>query len=83
MIKNDARVNEDVDSGVLIRKLRSDCAALSNEVAFLKVRLWCDLHRQGFRSSLPRMKCDRLIGIPSVLARGIVGVHEDRQREKR
>ena len=37
-IKNDARINEDVDPGVLIRKLRSDCAALNDEVAFLKVR---------------------------------------------
>ena len=36
-IKNDARINEDVDPGVLIRRLRSDCAALNDEVAFLKV----------------------------------------------
>lgn len=36
-IKNDARVNEDVDPGVLIRRLRSDCANLSDELAFLKV----------------------------------------------
>eukprot|EP00752_Nemacystus_decipiens_P003255 g3012.t1 len=35
-IKNDARVNEDVDPGVLIRRLRSDCANLSDELAFLK-----------------------------------------------
>ncbi|CBN76877.1 conserved unknown protein [Ectocarpus siliculosus] len=35
-IKNDARVNEDVDPGVLIRRLRSDNATLSDEVAFLK-----------------------------------------------
>lgn len=37
-IKNDAKVNEDVDPGVLIRKLRSNCAALTDEVAFLKVK---------------------------------------------
>ncbi|CAM9288030.1 unnamed protein product [Laminaria digitata] len=37
-IKNDARINEDVDPGVLIRRLRSDCAALNDEVAFLKAR---------------------------------------------
>lgn len=40
MIKNDARVNEDVDHEVLIRRLRSDCAALTDEVAFLKVKTW-------------------------------------------
>ncbi|CAN0208080.1 unnamed protein product, partial [Ectocarpus sp. 12 AP-2014] len=37
-IKNDARVNEDVDPEVLIRRLRSDNATLSDEVAFLKAR---------------------------------------------
>lgn len=37
-IKNDARINEDVDPGILIRRLRSDCAALNDEVAFLKVK---------------------------------------------
>lgn len=36
-IKNDARINEDVDPGVLIRMLRSNNAALEDEVAFLKV----------------------------------------------
>lgn len=36
-IKNDARVNEDLDPAVMIRRLRSDCAALTDEVAFLKV----------------------------------------------
>ncbi|CAM9586109.1 unnamed protein product [Scytosiphon promiscuus] len=35
-IKNEARVNEDVDPGVLIRRLRSECATLNDEVAFLK-----------------------------------------------
>ena len=38
-IKNDARVNEDVDPEVVIRRLRSDCAVLADEVAFLKVKL--------------------------------------------
>ncbi|CAM9192770.1 unnamed protein product, partial [Sphacelaria rigidula] len=35
-IKNEARINEDVDPSVLIRMLRSNNAALEDEVAFLK-----------------------------------------------
>lgn len=55
-IKNNARINEDVDPVVLIRRLKSDCAALADEVAFLKVRdreasCWCGLLKKGLLST--------------------------------
>ncbi|CAN0363129.1 unnamed protein product, partial [Discosporangium mesarthrocarpum] len=36
MIKNSAVVNEEVDPSVMIRRLRGECAALAEEVRYLK-----------------------------------------------
>lgn len=62
-IKNDAKINEDVDPEIMIRRLRSDCAALTDEVAFLKVRYG------AFLEDCVRSVCVRLpSALPTVRA---------------